>query len=716
MRSDWICTGFSRPVRINLDWGQKPVISPTDQPEPFVSASRWRIVLAGAGIVLAALAAYHNSLSGPFVFDDPKSITENVTIRPPWSMSALLSPPADATVGGRPLTNLSLALNYAMGGTDVWGYHAVNLVIHMLAGLALFGVVRRTLVGRGGAPAIAVLGWGRGTPPPTGAAANGDATLLAFAVALLWTVHPLQTEAVTYVVQRTESLMGLCYLLTLYCFIRGAECQEGVGDPSTASGQLPPEMMGCHERRPRAGVAWFALSITACLLGMTTKEVMVSAPVIMLLYDRTFLAGTFQEAWRRRWRPYLGLAATWIPLVYLVASIGRNRGGTTGNASGVTIGAYALTQFPAVVDYLWLSVWPHPLVFDYGAEWVKDAVDAVPAALVLIGLVAGTLFALKRWPVVGFLGAWFFAILAPTSLVPGARQTMAEHRMYLALAAVMSLLVWGAYAWGGRRALLASLGLALGLGWLTVARNEDYRTELSIWGDTVAKRPRNRWVQCNLGMALYDQGRAAEAIPYFERSLKLGSDDPGPRNDLGLALAKLGRLPEAVTQYEAALRIRPAFAEAHNNLGLLLTEMNRSAEALDHLETALRLQPGLATVHFNLGNALLRMGRMEEAIVRFEQAIRINPRDAAAYTNSGNALVQVGRTSEAIRRYEMAARLDPHDAMAQFNLAMVLAQIGRTSDAIARFQEVLRLRPDDAEARNYLLQLQALPAGSRPGP
>jgi tetratricopeptide (TPR) repeat protein len=670
------------------------MMSPTEQTGPFVAESRWKIILAGGAIVLAALVAYHNSFSGPFVFDDPSSISENLTIRPPWAIRALLSPPVQATVAGRPLVNLSLAINYAMGETDVRGYHAVNLVIHLLAGLALFGVVRRTLA----------------VPLPE------DATLLAFIVAVLWTVHPLQTESVSYIVQRTEALMGLFYLLTLYCFIRGVEWQEGVGGSSTDSGHSAPDSMACQERRPKAGVGWFALSIAACLLGMASKEVMVSAPVMVLLYDRTFLAGTFREAWQRRWRQYLGLAATWLLLVCLVASVGGNRGGTSGIGSGATPVAYALTQFPAVVDYLWLSVWPHPLVFDYGAEWVKDAVDVVPAALLAIGLVAGTLVALKRWPVIGFLGAWFFAILAPTSLIPGPRQTIAEHRMYLALAAVISLLVLGVYAWGGRRTLVAWLVLATGLGWLTVARNEHYRTELSIWRDTAAKRPRNPWVQTNLGMALYDQGKPAEAMPYFERSLKLGGEDPGPRNDLGLALAKLGRLPEALSQYEAALRLRPTFAEAHNNLGLLLSEMNRPAEALSHLETALRLKPGLATVHFNLGNTLAQMGRMEEAIVRFEQAIRMNPKDAAAYTNLGNVFVQTGRPSEAIRRYETATRLDPNDAMAQYNLAMVLAQNGRTSEAIVHFQEALRLRPDDAEARNYLRQLQAMQPGSRPGP
>ena len=728
--------------------------SPTEQTISFIAESRWKIVLAGAAIVLAALAAYHNSFSGPFVFDDPQSIIENATIRPPWSIAALLSPPAQATVAGRPLVNLSLALNYAMGGTDVWGYHAVNLVIHMLAGLALFGVVRRTLrlrsgpapEGRGGR-AERPVGATSAAPPgehvspgvgesgsmpatevgarPAGVdpAPPSDATLLALAVALLWTVHPLQTESVTYTVQRTESLMGLFYLLTLYCFIRGvANAEFGLVNHKDTKAQsrnelsqnsfVPPCLRG-----PRTSAGWwFALSFICCLLGMASKEVMVSAPVMVLLYDRTFLAGTFREAWRRRRRLFLGLAATWLLLGCLVASVGGNRGGTSGMGSGATPGAYALTQFPAVVNYLWLSVWPHPLVFDYGAEWVKEAVDVVPAALLVIGLAAGTLVALKRRPVFGFLGAWFFAILAPTSLVAGPRQTIAEHRMYLAVAAIISLLVFVVYASGGRRTLVAWCALALGFGWLTVARNEDYRTELSIWGDTAAKRPRNPWVQTNLGMALYDQGKAAESMRYFERSLKLGTDDAGPHNNLGLALAKLGRVPEALSQYEAALRLRPTFPEAHNNLGLLLSETNRPAEALSHLETALRLKPGLATVHFNLGNTLAQMGRIEEAIARYEQAIRMNPKDAAAFTNLANVLVRSGRPSEGIRRYEMAAWLDPNDATTQYNLAMVLAQIGRTSDAIVHFQEAVRLRPDDTEARNYLRQLQALQPGARAGP
>ncbi len=664
------------------------------QPPPLQQAARGKVFLGCALIILAALAAYHNSFHGPFVFDDNSAISENPTIRDLGSIADVLSPPPQRTVGGRPFVNLTLAVNYALGGTDVWGYHVVNLAIHILAGLTLFGLVRRTLVFR---------------VARDDSALQSEAAWLGFTVALLWTVHPLQTEAVTYTVQRAESLMALFYLLTLYCFLRGAEA-DLASDAGRGTFPVPSGGRRAEGRNSGSGEwRWFALSIGACLLGMASKEVMVSAPLMVFLFDRTFIAGTFREAWQRRERFYVGLAATWLLLAFLFASTGGNRGGTTGTGTGTTFVGYALTQFPAVVKYLRLSVWPHPLVFDYGVEWVQRAIDVLPAALVVVSLVAGTLVALRRWPVIGFLGAWFFCVLAPTSLTPGARQTMAEHRMYLALPAVVSLLVFGLYSWAGRRSLAVWLTAAVGLGWLTVERNQDYQSELSIWGDTVAKRPGNHWTQVNLGMVLYNEGRTEEALAHFQKSLQLKPDESGTLNDLGLALAKLGRMQEAVAAYEAALKLWPSFGEAHNNLGLALSDMNRPAEAMVHLEQALAIKPDLDSVHFNLGNTLAQLGRTEEAERRFREAIQINPNYAAAYANLGTVLLLTGQIADGIRQLEAAVRLDPRDVKARFNLAMALTRAGRIEEAIACYREVLRLRPDDAEARDNLARLQGGP-------
>ena len=211
-------------------------------PEP--RPGRGTIALAGSGLVLTAWAVYANSFSGPFIFDDLLSIPQNPTLH---SLTTALAPPGGGvTVTGRPLLNLSFALNHALSGDQVWSYHALNFLIHSLAGLTLFGIIRRTLAGpgaNGGKPGA-----------PASLFPGHEATFVAFAAALFWTVHPLQTESVTYIVQRAESLMGLFYLLTLYCFIRGVEIRERVGSRSAGAGHTLSDRRAGHERRPKAGV------------------------------------------------------------------------------------------------------------------------------------------------------------------------------------------------------------------------------------------------------------------------------------------------------------------------------------------------------------------------------------------------------------------------------------------------------------------------------
>ncbi len=590
----------------------KPVAPPTPRAAP---PARWAPLLAGVVVVLTGFAAYHNSFSGPFIFDDKPVILENPTLR---HFSAALSPPQGGmTVSGRPMLNLSLAINYALGGTDVRGYHALNLTIHVLAGLALFGIVRQTLL----RPALR---------ERFGAAALP----LALAVAMLWTVHPLQTQAVTYVVQRAESLMGLFYLLTLYCFVRGTD--QG------------------------RSVFWPVASVACCLLGMATKEVMVSAPLMVLLYDRTFVAGSFREACQQRWQFYLGLAATWLLLGWLVFSTGGNRGGTAGFNVGVGWWAYALTQFEAVAHYLRLSFWPHPLVFEYGTFWVQHAGEVAPSVILVVLLVAGTAIALWRWPAIGFLGAWFFAMLAPTSLVPGTLQMIVEYRMYLSLAAVIVPIVLGLYLLAGKKSAVVFLALAAGLGCATARRNEDYRSAVSIWTDTATKRPDNPIAHNNLGNALREDGQITQAMAHYQEALRLKPDYAEAHNNLGIALEKMRQTPEAMSEYETALRLKPDYPEAHNNLGVALAGQRRLPEAIAHFEAALQLNPDYAGAHNSLGIALASQGRLPEAIAHFETAVRLKPDYPEAQNNLGIALMNFpGRLSEAMVHFEAALRLKP---------------------------------------------------------
>jgi tetratricopeptide (TPR) repeat protein len=693
--------------------------------------TRW---LAAAALAIVVALVYGNSLRAPFLFDDIGAVVNNPTLRELTSF-AVLNPPRDgSTTTGRPIVNLSFALNYALSVENVWSYHLFNIALHALAAITLMGIVRRTLLRERARPVRSPLA-PRGSPPARQAAAasaarrTGDApamtqaSTIAFFAALVFALHPLQTESVVCIAQRTEVLCGVFYLLTLYGFIRGCERREG--------------KTGSAHRR------WFGVSVAACLLGMGTKEVMVTAPLLVLLYDRTFVSGTFGGALRSRGAFHGALACTWIPLALLVAQGGGSRGASAGFGLGVTWWTYLLKQADAAVLYLRLSFWPHPLVLDYGTGVAHSFADVWWQGTIVLALLATTVWALVRRPIAGFFGSAFFLILAPSSsIIPLVTQSVAEHRMYLPLASLVTALVAGASLRFGRHATwpLAAVGLVLAVA--TVARIDDYRTVVSIWSDTIAKVPDNARAHNNLAWALQHEGKPAQANAHFARAVELQPDyvsawynravallEQGRAVDaverlaaavrlaplhadahvnLGNALTQAQRTAEALPHYEATLRIKPA-ADVHYNLGLALDSLRRTGEAEDHFRAALRLKPQLHEAHFQLGRIAERAGRMAEAESHYSEVLRLAPEHAAAHARLGLLLARTERLEPAAEHFRAAIRLQPGDADAHANLGNVLLLQSRPREALASYEEALRLRPNDPRTReNIELARQAM--------
>lgn len=595
-----------------------------------------------AVVIAAGIWAYAPSFDGVFVLDDIRAVARNPTIQRLWPLTTVLAPPPQSTVSGRPVANLSFAINRALASPEsiAWSYHAGNLLIHLAVALLLFGVTRRTLLSERLRPAFA-----------------GSADSVAFAVALVWVVHPLNTESVTYIVQRVESLMSLFFLLTLYCAIRAAD--------------VPTRTMASDSRKS----AWIAAAVIACALGMGTKEVMAGAPILVLVWDWLFL-----PARRPRWGLFAALAATWIVLALLVYHERR--------APSVELGAefvwrYLLTQAEVIVHYLRLAFVPTGLVFLY--TWpLATSITAVawPAALVcaLLGL---TVLGLVRRHPAALAGAAFFIVLAPTSSVlPIVTEVAAEHRMYLPLAAVIALLAAVARIsvarFSGTRqsksgsavAVIAVVG-AIALGVQTRARNRVYSNDERLWGDTVARQPGNERARVAYGSVLATNRKIAEAEAEFQAAVSLDDTDPIAQSRLGSALAAQGKFDAAIGPLERALALRPDDVEAHRSLGQIYATRQDDARALPHLIRAAdavddpALVTRIAAILAGSPDPMVRDPR--RALTFAQRAVALTGRrDPIALDILAAALAGAGRLREAAAAAREALPL----AVAQGNQAL----------------------------------------------
>lgn len=622
-------------------------------------------------LAIAGALAYANSVSNPFVWDDSYTIVDNPHVRHLWPPRIPLSAPPGACTSGRPVAALSLAVNYALGGLDLFGYHLFNIGAHVLAAWVLFGFVRRTL-----------------RTPRLAARYATRATGLALVIALVWLVHPLHTAAIDHVSYRTEVLAGLFYLLCVHSFARSAETAHGAD-----AGRGGPA--------PRPGRPWGALAVAASFLGMASKEIAASAPVMVLLYDRLFYSASFRDALRRRRGFYTALASSWLLLGFLVATGDRGPSASL-HLESCTPLDYARTQFGVVAHYLRLAFWPHPLVIDYNWPVAKSVGDVLPAMALVVALWVATLAALRRNSPWSFLGAWFFLILVPSSsLMPLTGALVGEHRMYLPLAAPVVLAVLGVHLvldriggrppWPSRAPRIVGIALAgaavLVLGGLTVRRNRDFRSEPVLWADALAKSPGNPRAHVNLGNALVREGKLDAAVVHFEEALRITPSDPQAHYNMGLVLLRAGDLAAATAALRAAVEADSTMAAAHHDLGIALLQQGHYEEALAEFQAAIARDHDYAGALNNLAwlRATCPDDRLRdgiEAVQRAERAVWLTRQvDLEMLDTLAAAYAEAGRFDDAVataeRALEKATRANRADLQAKLASRLDLYRVHR---------------------------------------
>ncbi len=614
----------------------------TTSPVADASGMPHGVILVVGTLVLgvAVCLVYGPATRGPFVFDDSGSIVGNSSIRQLWPLtgsgdnSGPLNPPKATPVDGRPLVNLTFAVNYHFGKLDPFGYRVVHIVVHLLSAMLLWAIVARTLR----------LDYFEGR-------FKRVAEPLSFASALVWALHPVNTESVVYVTQRTELLMGMFYLATLYCSLR--------------------YWAAAHSA---ARSAFLMLATLSCLSGVLCKEMMASAPVMVLLFERTFVAGSFRRALRRSWPLYVGLALAWVHVIVLYSNGVRTQG--IGFGQGVAAHVWWFTQAKVLFLYLKLAVWPWPLVIHYEIPYLQTVAQAWPWLLATGLLAIATLVLLWRRAAAGYVAIWFFAVLSPTLVIPLVAEAAAERRMYVPLAAIVPLCVVGGYvvlrtAWrcATRREqfesirsgplvafTVATILLATGFGYLSSRRLVVYQDELTLWQDAVVHQPHDPVIQFNLGTLLAEAGKLPEAIRHFEEAVQLDPNSYRAHYNLARSLEASARPQDAITHYRAALRLQPEDAASHYNLARLLEDAGNLREAIGHYRQAIALQPDFSAAHTNLAILLLSTGDTREAIQSFEAALRVQ-QDLGNYMNLIVAYSQLNRTAEAIPLAEKALEL-----------------------------------------------------------
>jgi len=669
-------------------------------------------------IVCACTGVYWGSFQVPFVFDDLYRIVNNPDIR---NFDRFLS--WGFFVDQRPLVDLTFALNYHFGGLDVWDYHLVNLLIHIANSLLIYILTLTILKRLGSLDARFQVHY---------------PAALALLAALIFSVHPLQTQAVTYIAQRYTSLAAFFYLLSVLFYIWGRIRQTAVRD-STG-----------YYRTFRTGFIFFLCFLFA-VAAFLSKQNAVSIPLAILLVEFVL----FDRSWSA-WKHKLKWATPFATLffIFILAGAGLFKGDIAlgrlledlSALSRETDSAgrfqYLVTQFSVLLVYLRLLAWPSGQSLDYmypfveGFSWISLA-----GFLTLLGLITLAVYSLRRFPLVTLGIFWFLiAISVESSLIP-ITDALVEHRLYLGIAGFAWLFLFFLVYIIRKPVVFFPVAavLVLGLSVTAFERNKVWQSNLSLWADVVEKHPHNHRAMFNLGNAQREKGLLEEAERQYIIALDLREDYPQAHYNLGLTYLEQDMPQQALSHFQAAVQSRPGYTQAIVNKAAVLERLGNTDEAFSALKRAYRTEPEHPVINFNLGYLYMRTGQLEKAepyLVRakaaghrrveagfilgniyleqdkleaaqeqYKEILELRPDHAGALFNLGYSHLKSGDLRQAALNYEQALAYDPEFARGHYVFAMILQVLGQMDRSVQHLIRANEIDPDFTEARQELIRV-----------
>ena len=658
-------------------------------------------------IALAGLLIYSNIYHNPFVFDDIHIIRDNDVI---CDLSRYLQP--ENFFFRRGFTNLTFALNYQWGKLDVTGYHLVNVVIHVINGWIVYFLallLLRNLASpdkspneaeaiqsrsaRRGKSKKARGGTSRTRGPSSGYervfSSPSTARITALAAALVFICHPLQTQAITYTVQRYAALAALFYMTAVLFYLQARLAHR----KKTSSTTSTPVFI------------LYLLAGLSAILALLSKENACTLPVVLLLAEYLLFERSWR-AWKKKLPYFTGILVFWVlvglfifgffqkapelgTLLEDVVSLSRE-------TAKVSRWRYLCTQFNVIVIYIRLLFVPSKQAIDYLYHFKQGFFDGpTPVAfLFLLIVLAAGLLNLKKRPVVTLCILWFFITLSIESSIIPIKDALFEHRLYLPLfgfSLIVPYLVFSLFPGKRVRAAAVCAAIIIAFGITAHVRNAVYRDEITLWGDVVSKRPGNDRGHYNLGWALFNNAQTNEAIPHLKKAISINPQYDEAHDNLGVAYQKLGRYDEAITEHQKAIGIAPDSAAAFYNLGTALDAVGREKEAIDTYRKAIKLDHDHAKAYFNCGNSYFSLKHYEDALECFRKAFEIKPDYTMAAYNQANTLFVLGKGDESIPLYHRVVELDPGHGLAHENLAVAYYHTKQYQQAIIYCDQALAM-------------------------
>ncbi|GMR04597.1 MAG: membrane protein [Thermodesulfobacteriota bacterium] len=620
-----------------------------------MSTGRERLILFLhlAVLIFLGLLVYSNTFHSPFLFDDIGHILENPSIR---DLGNFLN-----FSGTRYFSFLSFALNYAVGGYDTFGYHLVNIILHVSNAVLLYLIVLNLFK----------------TPVLEGDEDRRFASDVAFTAALLFVVHPVETQAVTYITQRFATMAAFFYLLSVFLYLKSR----------------------LLSRTDNKGRYWlfYVLSFVFALAAQKTKEISFTLPAIIVLVEFVFFSNG-ERVFKRLARlvPFVLLFAV-IPLELFLPGIVHS-GAAAPIAEKIRLlqlqdmatlsrSDYLLTQFRVIVTYMRLIVFPVNLNLDYDYPVYRSFFN--PAVFISFLFVAGVFLSgvyllvkgLRHrsalYLTISFGIIWFFVTLSVESSIIPIKDVIFEHRLYLpsagaflAISSLYFLLVKKVFKGSKRPYAMAPVFIVIiVLAFAAHGRNRVWSSGMALWGDVVKKSPNKARGYGNLGRALLDSGKIDEAEKNLLKAVSLDKGSFDAYNNLGIVMLNRERYFDAIRYFKRSVEINPDYDKAFTNMGAAFVSLERPREAIDALQRALEINPGIAEAHNNLGLALVMAGMVDSAIEEYNTALKMRPGAAVIYNNLGKALMTAGRYNEAVRAFEKAVTINPSEEEYAQNLS-----------------------------------------------